>query len=188
MIQPHELPVTPKRWIVTTSKASRHAGNEPHHVLAAVMPWPALTGHEPCADDKRFISDKDKMSTIERVMEERELRELCEACPVLTVCREWAIAHDKYNFAGGLSAQDREAARLNRSQMYVELHNLAVHGLDDNDLFTSNRRCKHGHEVSYNTAHYRQTKNGKLEPVCTVCYDTAQDAAFAARARNRKAS
>lgn len=187
MIQPHELPVTPKRWIVTTSKSTRHAGHEPHDVLAAVMPRPALTGHEPCAGDDRFTSDKDKMSAIDRVMEERELRDLCSTCHVLTACQEWAIAHDKYNFTGGMSAQDRDAARLNRSQLYIEPHNQAMYGLDD-DLFTANRRCRQGHEISLNTAHYRPTKSGRLEPVCTVCYDTAQDAAFAARAKNRKAS
>lgn len=188
MIDVTELPITPKRWLVT-GQNTRSEARRNTQFLAAIMPYPSLTGHEPCAGDTTYTTDWERISPIERTLAEREMRDKCQACPVLVACREWAIAHDKYNFAGGMTAQDREAERINRGQAYVEPHNAAIWNLDLSHFYVPPTTCSRGHEISTNTHNVVVTDVGRAMPSCTVCYDMDRAASSARRkAANRKAS
>lgn len=183
MIDPKRMPIKPKRYVITN-----HKGPKPRPVLAAVIPMPTFTGKEPCIGDPRFTADHNRVGPTDRFLEERTLMFLCRGCPVLIPCREWAIAHDKWNYAGGMSAQDREAERLNREQAYVEPHNAAIFGLDLDHTWTLPSQCPNGHPLSTNTALMRRMDNGRLIPSCTVCFDKVTTTMSARRRAEREAS
>jgi WhiB family redox-sensing transcriptional regulator len=45
-----------------------------------------------------------------RVLREQRARAVCEACPALGPCREWAREHREYGYWGGESEEERAAA------------------------------------------------------------------------------
>jgi WhiB family transcriptional regulator, redox-sensing transcriptional regulator len=45
-----------------------------------------------------------------RVVRESRARAICQDCPVITPCRQWARDHREYGFWGGESEEDRAAA------------------------------------------------------------------------------
>ena len=45
-----------------------------------------------------------------RVVRENSARQVCQACPALVECRNWARRHREYGFWGGESEEEREAA------------------------------------------------------------------------------
>ena len=45
-----------------------------------------------------------------RVVRESSARTVCQACPALVQCRDWAREHREYGFWGGESEEERAAA------------------------------------------------------------------------------
>src|SRR4029078_12871206 len=45
-----------------------------------------------------------------RVVRESQARAVCNACPALKECRDWARAHGEYGFWGAESEEERAAA------------------------------------------------------------------------------
>lgn len=39
------------------------------------------------------------------------LKKVCNSCPYLVDCREWAIVHEEFGYWGGLSANERNRLR-----------------------------------------------------------------------------
>lgn len=56
--------------------------------------------------DNWYVGDERSSSP-----EDRILSRICGSCPVLTQCREHALAHEKWGYWGGMSARERELTR-----------------------------------------------------------------------------
>jgi len=48
------------------------------------------------------------------------LRKICGECPILEDCRNWALAHEKYGFQGGMSGYERKAYRMEHGIEYED--------------------------------------------------------------------
>lgn len=54
-----------------------------------------------------FYPPKDIFSPDEKAM----ITRMCMACPILEMCREWGLVHERYGVWGGLVPIDREKMR-----------------------------------------------------------------------------
>jgi WhiB family redox-sensing transcriptional regulator len=70
--------------------------------------YPDLTGSEPCisTDPDAFHPEIGSNAT-----NWSTLRRICSGCPTLDPCRDWAIAFEDYGFWGGMTPDERRAAR-----------------------------------------------------------------------------
>ena len=48
------------------------------------------------------------------------LREICGRCEILEDCRNWAVAHEKYGFQGGMSGYERKIYREKHGIVYED--------------------------------------------------------------------
>jgi len=59
------------------------------------------------ADTEFFYPNQDKFSREEKGFYER----MCGGCPILDMCREWGLVHERFGVWGGLVPIDREHLR-----------------------------------------------------------------------------
>jgi hypothetical protein len=110
-------------------------------VVAAMMPYPDLDSGAKCAGDEAFGEELARVGTGQIAY----MKGKCAACPLLTACREWGIAHEQYLMFGGLTPGERKAIRKQRGQVcvepsaaheygmadeYIQLRGLSVKGID----------------------------------------------------------
>lgn len=48
-------------------------------------------------------------------------RDICDACPVKAMCRDYAILHEEYEFFGGMTPAERKLARSETDPKYLGL-------------------------------------------------------------------
>jgi WhiB family redox-sensing transcriptional regulator len=53
--------------------------------------------------------------------EDRIARKICAGCPVLDLCREWGLHHERHGVWGGLSESDRRIERRKRKIIFSEV-------------------------------------------------------------------
>ena len=49
-----------------------------------------------------------------------QLRKICNGCDILEDCRNWALAHEKYGFQGGMSGHERKDYREKHGIAYED--------------------------------------------------------------------
>lgn len=113
MFTAEQLPVRPKTHSYTTRRRKQ--------LLLAVMPRPAYQGTEPCVGSESFTHERNSSGNHIHTDEVTVMRKQCQTCPVLVQCAEYAIAHEKYFFWGGMTAAEREGIRNYRGQALVDL-------------------------------------------------------------------
>lgn len=86
------------------------------------MSFPRFSGEEPCTSVpwELFFPEVDDPNPSHR----RVLRALCDACPVLSMCRDHALRHEEYGFWAGMTAKDR---RLVRRELRIPLESPKYH-------------------------------------------------------------
>lgn len=131
-----DMPILPRQWVTVTKRVKGRESLEDMvgywrdvDMLAVMMPYPELTGQEPCAGEPLDLWVSDGLAAASVA---RKSAALCEGCPVQTACREWGIAHEEYGVWGGTTATDRERIRRDRGQVLVSPHMAHVYGLNDN--------------------------------------------------------
>jgi WhiB family redox-sensing transcriptional regulator len=77
------------------------------HTFPGVLPW-ARQGN--CRGSSQLFFAPARERPERRAVRESRARGLCEACPVLRTCRDWARDNREYGFWGGESEEDRAAA------------------------------------------------------------------------------
>lgn len=70
--------------------------------------YPQWQGNEPCrsTDPEAFYPDHHDVGAMKR-----KLRRICDGCPSLEPCRDWAIWNEDVGFWGGLTASERYQIR-----------------------------------------------------------------------------
>lgn len=53
--------------------------------------------------------------------ETKMVKRLCNSCPVLELCREWGLHHERHGIWGGLSPLQRKAIRKTRNIIVKEI-------------------------------------------------------------------
>ena len=89
-------------------------------LLLSIVPVPRYDGSEPCHGDEAYTHD----TLLEGKQDSEEIRLMklvCDRCPRLQHCAEYAIAHEKYFFWGGLTADERDDIRASRGQAYIDM-------------------------------------------------------------------
>lgn len=76
--------------------------------VAALMRRVDYDGSQACEGRDDFIWDQWTNEHAE------ELRALCHSCPFLSSCADWALAHEEYTFAGGMTPEERRKVRALR--------------------------------------------------------------------------
>ena len=58
----------------------------------------------------------------------KELKKMCNSCPILDECQTWALKHEPFGYWGGLSADERRRVRkeCNIHIVYVTPDRLGV--------------------------------------------------------------
>lgn len=74
--------------------------------IAALMRPIPFDGSQACKDILTF-TEKDEWPATEA----DELRGTCAGCAWLERCRDWAIAHERHTFMGGMTPQERQQYR-----------------------------------------------------------------------------
>lgn len=77
--------------------------------------------------------DSDPEAWFDNVKNYPMLREICASCPVLELCREYAVIHEEYGFWGGLTERQRRKIRR---------------GKDLNEVFLPALKAGRVHEVN----------------------------------------
>ena len=123
-VSPITYDVIPKQWVTVQHPKFGD-------VIAAMQPYPTLDEGALCAGDPAWTDENDMRSSIKR----EYMLGLCSRCPIVTACREYAIAHEGYGIWGGTSPEERARVRRARKQIMVEPHYAHVYGLTD-DYFS----------------------------------------------------
>jgi WhiB family redox-sensing transcriptional regulator len=58
-------------------------------------------------DTEIFFPDKDRFE----IAELNQFRKMCAGCPVLEICKEWAVVNERYGVWGGTVPVERKAIR-----------------------------------------------------------------------------
>lgn len=102
----------------------------PDGATAAMMRRIPFDGTQACTDDDAYVSEGD--------WEDEELGEAmrakCERCPFLDACRDWGIAHERWNYYGGTTPAERNRYRKLHRIILVDRYASSLYGL------TSERR------------------------------------------------
>jgi hypothetical protein len=54
----------------------------------------------------------------------RDLRKICQDCPILNECFAWSVAHEEYGFWAGMPERERWSVR---KKMNIRLETLTAH-------------------------------------------------------------
>lgn len=92
-------------------------------VAAMMRPIP-FDGSQPCNGDDDFTGPDEWPADLAD-----ELEEVCAGCPFLTECRDWAIAHERYNYQGGMTPVQRRQYRKRHRIQVVDRHSADLYGL-----------------------------------------------------------
>ncbi len=76
-------------------------------VFTGPLTW---TGEAACQGQTRLFFAPAGERPEARVVREAQARAVCQACPALVECRDWAREHREYGFWGGESEEERAAA------------------------------------------------------------------------------
>lgn len=52
----------------------------------------------------------------------KPFRTLCSNCPVVDICLEWAVVHEKYGFWGGTTERERKSIRRKNHLVCSDIH------------------------------------------------------------------
>lgn len=110
-VSPGQLPLGTRRHFYVYRRRKK--------LLLALIPMPVFDGSEPCNGDDAFTHDTLTDGPQDRA-EIQEMRKTCARCPKQEACAEYAIAHERYFFWGGLTERERKAIRVERGQAYID--------------------------------------------------------------------
>ena len=92
--------------------------------IAAMMRPIPFDGSQACADSMAF-TDRDEWAPDEA----EHLATICAGCPWLARCRDWALAHERYNYWAGMTPQDRREWRKTNRVQVVDRYSAELYGL-----------------------------------------------------------
>lgn len=169
----------PRRWKYTVDRSTKRPD-----ILAAVMPYPTTNGSEPCVGRSRmFLYDKSVERTPQPLEQIEAMRFMCAGCHVLTQCREWAIAAERFGFYGQTTPEERDQIRKTRGQACVEPQTAYTWGLGENPFYELPKQCKYGHDLSTGNIYWEAGSEGRPQPMCADCNTNRTEAK---RGRPRK--
>lgn len=76
-------------------------------IFTGVLEW---TKDSACTGQTRLFFAPPGERPEARVVRESQARQVCQVCPVMMECRDWAREHREYGFWGGESEEERAAA------------------------------------------------------------------------------
>lgn len=83
--------------------------------IAVMLPTPRFDGTQQCDGDDRFTSDgpwgEDDLV---------DMQGMCGACPWLSACRDWSLAHERWNFYAGMTPLQRATVRRKMGVQVVD--------------------------------------------------------------------
>ena len=94
--------------------------------FAVQMPYPSLDGSQACAGREDLFLSENTNGTFAEMM-----GYICDTCPFMVQCREWALAHEGYGFWGGTTPNMRVKIRRERGQVMVQPHLGNAYGFND---------------------------------------------------------
>jgi hypothetical protein len=94
--------------------------------VAAMMRRIDFDGTQKCDGDDRYTSEGDWEYDDETAA---DMYATCHGCPFLTPCRDWAVAHERWNYYAGTTPMERNRyRRLHRIQV-VDRYASSLYGL-----------------------------------------------------------
>lgn len=92
--------------------------------IAAMMRPIPFDGSQACLDSMAF-TDREEWEPDAA----EPLRRICESCGWLTRCRDWALAHERYTYMGGMSPDERRRVRKALRLQVVDRYSAELYGL-----------------------------------------------------------
>lgn len=175
-LTPDQLPILPRRW------AWKRDPQTSKWKLIVQMPYPQVD-NAACAGMNVYTQDQYSPSDV------ATMRQTCVGCPINTACLWWGLAHERYGFIGGLTAEERSELRNQVGLLLVEPHNAHQDRLNESLLTQPRTHCTRGHALRPDVDFVR-----KCTPVddryrhvyqvsCSQCYYEANESAAARRRR-----
>lgn len=89
----------------------RHPGGD----IAAIFPLIPFDGSQECVGDDRYTQEHD--------LTDEDLRDMqgqCALCGWLDECRDFALAHERFNYYAGMTESERDRMRLRMRLRFVD--------------------------------------------------------------------